>query len=139
MKYKRYLQIMAVATITRTFGRGKNKNVGTTTTSMPTFYLDKDVSGITMLDTWTPAHPEIVQKLVESIVNPFNDLRISVSFTIMVAHIEYQPDDLDTVNSGVTTTPSKAVGENPYVRWEELDCKDPYKEPEDDDGLDSDS
>lgn len=94
MKYPRYIQIQAVATITKTKGRGQNKQVSTITTQIPTFFLDKDVQGIFMKDAFTPEHPLQLAAIVESIVNPFHDDRIAVSFQPMVCHSEFQPEEI---------------------------------------------
>lgn len=94
MKYPRYIMIQAVATITKTTGRGQNKRVSTTTTQVPTFFLDKDMQGIQMKDEFTPEHPSQMTAIVERIVNPFGDERIAINFTSMVCHSEFQPDEI---------------------------------------------
>lgn len=85
----KYVQIQAVATITKVTGRGQNKRTSTITTQIRTFYLD----GISMKDAFTPEHPVQLKGIVESIVNPFNDDRIAVSFQPMLCHSEFQPAD----------------------------------------------
>ncbi len=94
MKYPRYIQIQAVATITKVTGRGENKRTSSTTTQIPTFFLDKDVQGISMKDAFNAEHPLQLAAIVESIVNPFGDDRIAVSFVPMVCHSEFQPEEI---------------------------------------------